>query len=211
MVIVGAGKLNIPENFQPRVAKAHQVICADGGAAALKEMGILPHVVIGDLDSITCEDRSRLEKKGVTFIRHPVDKDATDTELAVAWALKQGATHILLLGTTGTRMDHSLANILLMERVVQQGVRCTMADDHNEMEMLLGPCQLSVTGVPGSTISLIPLSRRATGVGISGVDFPLEKAVLERGSSLSVSNRLKEKAAKVSLETGVILMTQSRD
>ena len=112
MIIMAGGTLLHPNAFKSMVSRADRVVCADGGAGHLAAMGILPHVVIGDLDSITPAHQSDLEAANVAFLRHPVDKDYTDTELAAQWAMDNGATEITFLGTTGTRLDHTLANIL---------------------------------------------------------------------------------------------------
>lgn len=209
MVIVAGGTLLNPRAFKELMTRADRVVCADGGAAHLVKMGILPDVVIGDLDSMAPADRTYLETKKVAFIRHPVDKDDTDTALAARWAVDNGAVEITFLGATGTRLDHTLANVMLMAPLQAAGITCRMLDDHNEIYLITD--QLRLTGSVGEYLSLIPLSARVTGVTLSGLSFPLSNATITRGDSLGVSNRFAAKTVNVSLKTGLLMVTRSRD
>ena len=95
--------------------RAELVIAADGGAATLERIGRRPDRLVGDLDSVDASLVARLTDAGVPIDRHPTDKDATDTELALQDAVTGGATEIVLLGALGgDRLDHELANLLLL-------------------------------------------------------------------------------------------------
>lgn len=209
MIVVAGGSLLDPGTFKSMVSRADRVVCADGGAAHLASMGIVPHVVMGDLDSINPSHQRDLEVAGVKFIRHPVDKDYTDTELAAQWAVDNGATQITFLGTTGTRMDHTLANIFLMEKIAAMGVACSMVDDHNEMHLVKD--QITLKKCPGIYLSIIPITQKVTGITLTGLAFPLSNATLYRGDSTGISNRFEASTARVSLETGLLMVTLSHD
>jgi thiamine pyrophosphokinase len=209
IIVVAGGSLLNPHAFKAMVSKADQVVCADGGAGHLARMGILPHVVIGDLDSMKPSDRKHLEAEGVEFIRYPVDKDYSDTELAAQWAIDNGATDITFLGTTGTRMDHTLANIFLMEKISSMGVACSMVDDHNEIHLVQD--EITLEKRPGTYLSIIPITRKVTGINLTGLAFPLSNATLCRGDSTGISNRFVESTARVCLETGLLMVTLSHD
>jgi len=209
MIVVAGGSLLEPGTFKSMVSQADRVVCADGGASHLAAMEIIPHVVMGDLDSITPSHQRDLEAADVEFIRHPVDKDYTDTELAAQWAVANGATHITFLGTTGTRMDHTLANIFLMEKIAAMGVACSMVDDHNEIHLVRN--QITLKKRPGSYLSILPITRKVTGITLTGLAFPLTNATLYRGDSTGISNRIEASTATVSLETGLLMVTLSHD
>jgi len=209
IIVVAGGTLLDPGIFKSMVSRADRVVCADGGAAHLAGMGIVPHVVMGDLDSIDPSHQMDLEAAGVEFIRHPVDKDYTDTELAAKWAVDNGATQIIFLGTTGTRMDHTLANIFLMEKIAAMGVACSMVDDHNEIHLVQD--QITLEKRPGIYLSIIPITRKVTGITLTGLVFPLTNATLYRGDSTGISNRFEESTARISLETGLLMVTLSHD
>ncbi len=209
IIVVAGGTLLNPGAFKPMISRADRVVCADGGAGHLAGMGLRPHVVMGDLDSITPSLQSDLEAAGVAFIRHPVDKDYTDTELAARWAVDNGATEITFLGTTGTRMDHTLANIFLMEKISAMGVACCMVDDHNEMYLIRD--EITFERAPDTYVSILPISRKVTGITLTGLAFPLLNATLFRGDSTGISNRFAASTATISLTSGILLVTLSRD
>ena len=111
------------------VRAADLVIAADGGARRLLDLRIAPHYLVGDLDSLSQETVARLTSAGCQVQRHPAAKDATDTELAIELALDQGATDIDLVGATGgARLDHSLANVLLLAADWPVGVRLRLVE-----------------------------------------------------------------------------------
>ena len=208
-IILGSGTLKRLDHFARLIRLADTIVAADGGAKHLRRMNIVPDIVIGDLDSMDEKTIQFLEGHNVTFIRHPVDKDATDTELAVQWAMDNGATAITLLGVTGTRLDHTLANIFLLEKITRAGVSCKIADDNNEIYLLVDKIEL--TGKPGDFLSIIPLTRTAGGITITGVDFPLENAEISLGSSLGISNRFRGTTARISIQSGMAVVTKSKD
>ncbi|GAB6142785.1 thiamine diphosphokinase [Desulfocicer niacini] len=209
VIVAAGGTLREPGIFTSMVSQADRVVCADGGAGHLAAMGIVPHVVMGDLDSIKPSHQRDLEAAGVLFIRHPVDKDYTDTELAAKWAVDNGATHITFLGTTGTRMDHTLANIFLMEKISAMGVACSMVDDHNEMHLVRD--QITLENRPNTFVSILPVSRKVCGITLTGLAFPLLNATLFRGDSTGISNRFTASTASITLTSGLLLVTQSKD
>ncbi|MCP4119626.1 MAG: thiamine diphosphokinase [Desulfobacteraceae bacterium] len=208
-IIIASGTLKRHDYFSRLIRRADLVVCADGGARHLERMNLVPHVAIGDLDSIDTKSRRFLEKHHVPIIRHPKDKDATDTELAVQWAMEKGATELTLLGVTGTRMDHTLANILLLKSIGATGTKCRIIDDNNEIHLVTESLELE--GSPGDHVSLIPLTETVKGVTIKGVDFPLDNAEIPMGSSLGISNRFSGTSAQISIKNGLLAVTKSVD
>lgn len=208
-IIIASGTLKRREHFAGIIRLADKIVAADGGARHLRKMNIIPDIVVGDLDSMDNETLAFIEKHNVTLIRHPVDKDATDTELAVQWAMENSATSITLLGVTGTRIDHTLANIFLLEKITRAGVLCKIVDDNNEIYLLVD--RIELTGEPGDFLSIIPLTRTAGGITITGVDFPLDNAGIPMGSSLGISNRFCGTTARIFIKSGMAVVTKSKD
>ena len=208
-IIIASGTLKRRDFFAGIIRLADKIVAADGGARHLRKMNIIPDIAIGDLDSMDNETLAFLEDHNVTLIRHPVDKDATDTELAVQWAMENSATSITLLGVTGTRIDHTLANIFLLEKITRAGILCKIVDDNNEIHLLVDRIELK--GEPGDLLSIIPLTRTAGGITITGVDFPLENAEIPLGSSLGISNRFSGTMARISIKSGMAVVTKSKD
>ncbi|MBI9091591.1 MAG: thiamine diphosphokinase [Desulfobacterium sp.] len=208
-IIIASGTLKRHDYFTRLIQRADMVVCADGGARHLRRMNRVPHVAIGDFDSIDTQSRLFLEKHHVPIIKHPQDKDATDTELAAQWAMDNGATKLTFLGVTGTRLDHTLANILLLKSIGRTGTKCRIVDDNNEIYLVTESIELH--GNPGDFLSLIPLTETVKGVTITGVDFPLDNAEIPMGSSLGISNRFSGTKAKISIRNGIAAVTKSVD
>ncbi|SMC44401.1 thiamine diphosphokinase [Desulfocicer vacuolatum DSM 3385] len=209
IIVMAGGSVLNPHAFKSMISRADRVVCADGGAAHLAALDIVPHVVMGDLDSIDLSHQRNLEDAGVEFIRHPVDKDYTDTELAARWAVENGASHITFMGTTGTRMDHTLANVFLMEKIAAMGVACSMVDAHNEIHLIRD--EISLEKRPDTYLSIIPISEKVTGITLTGLAFPLTNATLHRGDSTGISNRFKASRATIRIKTGILMVTLSND
>lgn len=203
--------------FNQHLEKSELIIAADSGADHLKALDILPHCIIGDLDSIHPATREFFEDKKVEFIQYPSRKDRTDTDLCVAFCLEKGASDITLAGSTGQRLDHTLANIFLLRKLADLAVSARIIDSHNEVVVLACSkntprgATLEVEGNPGEFLSLIPVSGRVEGVTLKGLEYPLENHTMEFGSSLGISNRFAGKTAVISLTTGCLIITKSSD
>jgi len=188
-----------------------KIIAADGGARHCLAMDIIPHVVIGDFDSLAEDQLADLESFGATLIRYPVEKDETDLELALNYALQNGATDVTLLGLLGGRWDMSFANLLLLASPSYKAIRFHIIDDNSEMFVLRGGSTLDLIGQPEDTVSVIPLSPVAQGISYSGLVWPLENASIVFGSTRGVSNRLLQPKARISLDSGILLVILSHE
>ena len=208
-IVIASGTIGKYDYFASIIGLADKIVAADGGAGHLRKMNIAPDIAIGDLDSMDKETRIFLAQNKVPLITYPVDKDATDTELAVQWAIKNNARSITLLGVTGTRIDHTLANIFLLEKITRAGIVCKIVDDNNEIYLLID--KIEISGEPGEYLSVIPLTRSIKGVTISGVDFPLQNHTIPMGSSLGISNRFAGRTAYISIKNGMAIVTKSKD
>lgn len=173
-------------------------LCCDAGFLSAKDAGITPHIFVGDFDSVPedmvdCPEIIRL---------YPV-KDMTDTQEAIDIAISRGAKKITILGALGGRIDHTLANIHLLKYARQKGAEVEIADTDTFISLVTEKKVFSKKD--GFCISLIPLSD-CSGVSISGVFYPLEKAEMPLGNPYGISNEFTEKEASVSLESGELLV-----
>lgn len=182
-------------------------IAADGGARHMEALGLAPDVIVGDLDSIDSVLLARLRDEGAAVERHPAAKDATDLELAIARAVKDGAKEVLLIGALGGRLDQTLANLLILARQ-NESVPLAVVEGDQIARVLRGPQQLTLTGPTGGYVSAVALSEEATGITYRGLEYPLENATLRLGSTRGVSNTLASSPAQISVETGVLLVIQ---
>ncbi|MBU1194148.1 MAG: thiamine diphosphokinase [Proteobacteria bacterium] len=208
-IILANGEMAYTRSISRIIRDAQLIICADGGARHLKALDIVPHVMIGDFDSIHKNDLDFFQKKGVKMISYPPQKDQTDSELCIDWAIENNATDITLLGMTGTRMDHTLANIFLLKKIAEKKIPARIINEHNEIHAVIK--DLQINGNIGELLSLVPVTQKVTGVTVQGLEYPLENAVLHLGSSLGISNVFKQTRACVSIKDGMLIVIKSRD
>ena len=189
------------------VRAADLVIAADGGARRLLDLGIAPHYLVGDLDSLPQQTLARLTSAGCRLQRHPADKDATDTELAIELALVRGATDIDLVGATGgARLDHSLANVLLLAADWPPGVRLRLVEAAATARVLHAGQSVDVPGTVGDIVALLPLAGPARGITTRGLRYALAGEDLAFGRARGVSNVLTAPVATISLAAGLLLV-----
>jgi len=203
MTIFANGDAPDPEIYLPSETL---FIAADGGARHCLNLGFKPQVVIGDFDSLTAVERNALEAAGVELIHHPTNKDETDLELALDYALNLGATEISLYGLVGGRWDMSLANILLLGAHRFGGIRFRILAKNTEMFILRGGDKLVLDHKVGDTVSVIPLSTQIEGLTYTGLEWPLVAATLPFGSPRGVSNRIVAASASIHLKNGIALV-----
>ena len=189
------------------VYAADLVIAADGGARRLLDLEIVPHHLVGDLDSLPQEVVAHLRSAGCQLRRHPADKDATDTELAIALALEQGATDIDLVGATGgARLDHSLANVLLLAADWSASVRLRLVEATATAFVVRAGQSIDVPGTIGDIVALLPLSGPARGIITLGLQYALAGEDLALGRARGVSNVMTAPVASISLAAGLLLV-----
>lgn len=208
-VIISHGRLGRAETIKAWIRPGDTVICADGGAEYAGKLDIVPQIVLGDFDSLPAEELAEMKSRGVRVIQFPVEKDATDTELAIEQAVAMGADEIVLLGASGSRLDHTFANLTLLIPLLHKGIRAYLVDEHNVVTLIKD--QIELTGQPGDIVSLIPFTPKVTEVTTEGLYYPLQQATLKMGNSLGVSNKMIDKVAKVTIGGGHLLVFQSKD
>lgn len=190
---------------------ADVIIAADGGAASLDDLGRRPHLLVGDLDSVDARLVERLEAEGVAVERHPVDKDASDTELALERALETSPdAEVLVLGAMGgERLDHELANLLLLADPALAGRQVRLVRGSTSVRAVRGGERLVLGGIAGDLVTLLPIGGDAAGVVTEGLRWPLRDATLAMGRSRGLSNLVEAPPASVSLERGTLLVVET--
>jgi thiamine pyrophosphokinase len=193
------------------LAGAALVVAADGGAAWLAALDRRPDLLVGDLDSVDAWLVDRLAAAGVAVERHPVDKDASDAELALARAVELGATRVTVLGALGgQRLDHELANLLLLADPAWRALdELRIVRGDTVVRPLHGGDQLTLSAAAGTTVTLLAVGGDAAGVRTRGLRFPLDGETLSVGRSRGLSNEIVEAPASVQLERGTLLVIES--
>ena len=181
------------------------VVAADGGADHARRLGLSVDTLVGDLDSLSAAGLSWAREHGVELIEHPVDKDSTDLELAMAYAAER-AHEVVVVDSGAGRIDHSAANLLLYASARFAHVSVTVLLQHGLVSVIRG-CR-DLRGDPGDLVSLLAVAGPARGVTTHGLRWPLTDAVLDVGSSWGVSNEFLSTQATVSVTDGVLLAIQ---
>ena len=196
-VIIGAGAVTaLP------IEKDAFVICADGGLAAAARFGVTPDLIVGDFDSLGSIPQ------GENVIVHPVEKDETDSFLALQLGLERGCRRFLFYGCLGGRLDHTLANIQHLQYLAERGARGELIGEGETLTVLKDGA-LSFPKTQTGGISVFSLSEKSEGVCIKGLHYEAENVTLTNGFPLGVSNRFVGREATVSVKHGVLLIVVS--
>jgi len=185
------------------------VICADGGAEYAVKCGINPDIVIGDLDSIDSAVLNIVVKSGSKVIKYPKDKDYTDTQLAIDYAISEGAHEIVMVGSVGDRIDHSLANIFTLVKMAQKNIKAMVVNEKNTV-YITNNC-LKLNGKVGDIVSIIPICGDASGIYTDGLQYKLYDATITMGDPLGISNVFDSENISIKVGTGYLLVILARD
>jgi thiamine pyrophosphokinase len=190
--------------FQP----GDVLYAADGGTRYARELGLVPSVVIGDLDSLTPDDRQWLDGEKVDIRQYPRDKAETDLELALDHGIQAGYTKILIVGALGGRLDQTLGNMSLL--TLPAFSSCDIRLDDGKEEVIVVRGRSKIRGKPGDIVSLIPWGGEVTGVWTEGLRWPLCGEVLLPGKTRGISNEMLTREAGVEIASGVLLCIHLR-
>lgn len=205
IAIIGNGTINNIK-FHERILKDYDIIiCADGGATNAKKMNITPDYIIGDLDSTTNEILNFFKHNNTKIIKDE-NQNRTDMELAINLAEKLKPDEIIIMGAIGYRIDHTLANILCLDKI-KSNIKTKIIDDKNIIE--IAENEKCIEGEKDDIISIIPLTD-VVDLSYQGLKWLVKNKDVKFGW-FGISNKLKGKKAKISLKKGKILILRVRD
>ena len=206
-VIVGGGEVKDLAYARQLIKEDDFIIAADRGYERCAAMQVKPLLLLGDFDSFT-----DTLPGDCPILTYPVEKDDTDTMLALKEAIERGFTELLLLGMCGGRIDHSIANIQALVYAAQRGVKARIMDEDVLITVL---CDGESTTIPyreGFVISVFSYSPQCKGVTLRDLYYPLENGELDSSFPLGVSNHfLPEKDGFISIEEGTLLIISTRE
>jgi thiamine pyrophosphokinase len=208
VVIFANGHLPDLEAAHALLQADDYIIAADGGANHLMKMGILPEIVIGDLDSVDEDTLFELTSAEVRIEQYSEDKDETDIELALSYAIELQPTSILIIGALGGRLDQTLANLSILTDPTLPGIDIRL-DDGVE-EAFFCRKQAEVRGRSGDIVSLIPWHGPVEGVTTEGLQWPLYSETLYPDKSRGVSNVVLKDEASIHIQSGLLLIVHRR-
>ena len=209
-MVVSGGLSPDPAQVGPLPAGAF-VIAADSGLEHAEALGLRVDVLVGDLDSVSGKAIVAAERAGVRIERHPVDKEATDLELALDYALALGATRVTVVsGGGGSRLDHHLAELVLLASPRFAPLRLDARIAGARAVPVHGGEGVSLLGAPGAVLTLLALGGPAAGVTTDGLRWPLRAETLQPGSTRGVSNEIISGPVRVQLSSGSLLAVGPR-
>ncbi len=207
LLIFASGSLSLKTLLQ--ITPSDFIIGVDHASYWLIQNKIKPDLAIGDFDSVTPKELEIIHSNSKNILTFPADKDFTDLELAVNKAISLKPKSIEIYGSLGTRLDHSLVSIQLLEKLLKNNIPAAIINDTNK-------CIISdsVTKIKKDKnykyLSILPVAKNLI-VSISGCKYPLKKAKITRSSSLCVSNKIVSNIATITVHHGLALIIQSRD
>lgn len=205
-----------PKTFIPSIERYTNDavwIGVDRGVLYLMEYSIPMEAAFGDFDSVTDEEWEKIEDSTNLIKRFKPEKDETDMELAVDWAIAQGATNIKLFGATGGRMDHSMANLQLLLREALNGhdITIEIIDNQNEIKVVRAGSYTIKENKEFPYVSFFPYSTNIVGLTLEGFKYPLVRRNLPTSSTLCISNELIRETGTFSFDDGILMVIRSRD
>jgi thiamine pyrophosphokinase len=174
------------------------LIGADGGANHILKLGLKPDAIIGDFDSFS------KKINGAEYIRYPRDKDFTDGELAIKYAIEKGYKEIIVTGLLGTRVDHLLGNILLLLKKDYEGISIKIIEGNQEIYLVRN--HAVIQGRKGDTISFIPIDSPVNDLVSTGLQYDLSNYKLSVQGNRGISNVMTANKAEISIKKGVLLV-----
>ena len=212
-IIISGGAIEAPFTLEfLKNVSADICIAVDRGLEFMYKYDLNPTHIVGDFDSIAPEVIAYYKKETQIPIRefNPV-KDASDTEIAIRLAINLGVKELWILGGTGTRLDHVMANIQSLKIAANAGIKAYLVDAHNRISLLEEAAVLDKANAFGKYFSLFSLGGSVCGLTVRGAKYPLENHRLEPYDSLSVSNQFAEDQVTIEFQTGTIILMETRD
>lgn len=212
-IIISGG--TIDEEFALQVLSEIQpeyVIGVDRGLEFLYNHKVMPTHIVGDFDSVDAEVVEFYQTKTkVPIRRFRPEKDASDTEIALHLAMELGVEKLWILGGTGTRLDHVMANIQILRIAHDHGVKAYLMDVCNRISLVEKEVCISRNNSFGEYFSVFPFGGIVEDVSIEGAKYPLSHYRLCPDSSMCVSNEIKDEEVKITFPDGMIILMETRD
>ncbi len=206
ILILANGVWGKKEELASLADKADYIIAVDGGWAKLKRCRLNLQVdsLIGDLDSL---DQSKFQvPDNVEIKKYPREKDKTDLELAVDEAIKLNPREITVFGALGNRIDHTLTNILMLEKMARGNIRGKIINDPHRIYAVFPGYSLKFAAKTNDTISLIPITKSVEGISTQGLKYVLKDEPLYRTPTRGISNQAIASSVEIENKRGILLV-----
>lgn len=217
IAIISGGNVDIPY-LQNEVRKESfdYMIAADSGLMAFAQLGVMPDAMLGDYDSVSADVYKSFQAMHIPNYTYPERKDYTDTELALQHAIERIRESgekgtVILYGASGSRLDHTLANISLLKRGILEDIHMEIRDTNNRIRLVTDCLDVKKNDGWGKYISLLPMSETVEDICLTGFRYPLYHGCMAQGNSLGISNVLEAEEGRIQIGGGYLLVIESRD
>ncbi|MFH2039081.1 MAG: thiamine diphosphokinase [Chloroflexota bacterium] len=207
-LIFANGLLPDMESARKLVQPGDVLYAADGGANHILGLGLLPSLVVGDLDSLTEENLQKLLASSVRIVHYPQDKDLTDLELTINCALDEGYHRLVIVGALGGRLDMTLSNLSLLTRPALLDIDVSLDDGVEQVFFVTK--EVLISGKSGDIISLLPWGGKVEQVTTNGLRWELYNEDLNSYETRSISNEMRTGEAKICIGSGLLLCIHCR-
>ncbi len=209
VIIFVNGQFQEPEVARKVICPDDYIIAVNGGTYRALSINVMPHVIIGDLDSLGHAEEARVRSGKADILRFPSRKDETDLELALRYAIEKGATEIILLAALGGRLDQSFANICLLTLPELQEIDVRIVEGSQTAFLIHDEAE--ITGKPGDIVSILPIGGDAVGITNSGLEWSLDDATLLLGTTRGISNVMLGERAYIRVREGMVFCVVDRE
>lgn len=207
-IIIAGGALKNYGWYKAFLREDDRIICADHGLDHAVKLGVIPDLIVGDFDSAAEENLSCFQAKGVPCRSYKCDKDLTDTQIALDFALQEKPDEIVFLAVLGDRLDHSWSNVLLLTKAAEKKVQARIVTSRSEV-FLAVPGKNCISGRKGDLISLLPITPAVKEITTKGLAYALDRQDLVITNPYAVSNVLLAEQAMVSIGEGLLLIIRN--
>ncbi|MDF2800116.1 MAG: hypothetical protein K0S61_19 [Anaerocolumna sp.] len=212
ILILTGGRISIP--FAKEYIKKFNydtVIAVDRGLAYAKELSVPIDYIVGDFDSVDKRIMDEYIDSDIKIMEYNPEKDATDTELALELSLELMAEEVTILGASGSRIDHTLANINLLYNLLKKKVKASIVDEWNKVYLIEEDTTLNKDLLHGPYLSILPFMDTVKGVYLTGFKYPLANRTMYPYSSLGISNEIIDNTANIRLQSGILIVIEAKD
>lgn len=200
------GGVIFPDHITEKPADGDLCIAADGGYRNAVKLGHPVHIAVGDFDSFPKDSIA----DGIEMIELPAEKDLTDSQVCIETALSRGAQEIILVGGLSGRLDHTLANLCILEDLYARRVHGYITDGYNRARFIRNSGVI-ILHSDFKYLSLIAADQTCKGVSVQGCKYELKNQPVHRRLQFAVSNEIVGNCAMVTVKKGGLYVIESRE
>lgn len=210
-LVISSGEISNYNILQKYVNQSEYIICADGGMNHLLKIGVLPDIIVGDLDSINNTSKRIIKENNIQVEKYPTMKDMTDNEIALRVVKNRSPKRVAFFGVLGSRWDHSIANILLLKKLEESNITAYIVNRNNRIRYGVENVEIEIYKTNYKYLSIIPISDSGVNVSLLNFAYPLDKHQIDFTSTLGISNEIIGNKGKIKIHSGEAIIIESND